>query len=175
MTSPNSVNAIFHCDHVDPYILILFTLFYCPCKVMCHPTVHLSDFLIVTKYPKVKLLSVPLSSTLLHNYKWTVTKNKKKKTQKNTTKDQSVKLTRLASSSEGQAFWLFEGRMGWCSCKLPKNLSQHCTVPDITIFPVLSCHTAAFDADAELHPEIVLLCYTINPVGLISVIRKKKT
>lgn len=66
----------------------------------------------------------------------------KKKTNSN---DQSVKLTRLASLSGGQAFWFFEGRIGWGSCKLPNNFSaQHCTVLNITVFQVYLDHTGAF-------------------------------
>lgn len=70
------------------------------------------------------------------------------KQQKKPSNDQSVKLTRPASLSEGQAFWLFEGRIGWGSCKLPNNLSaQLRTVLDITMFHVYLDHTEAFDAD----------------------------
>lgn len=74
--------------------------------------------------------------------------DQRKKQQKQPSNDQSVKVTRLTSLSERQAFWLFEGRIGWGSCKLPNNLSaQHCTVLDITMFPVYLDHTATFDAD----------------------------
>lgn len=62
--------------------------------------------------------------------------------------DQSEQLIRLASVCEGQAFWLFEGRIGWGSCKLPNNPSaRRCTALDVTMFPVYLDHAAAFDAD----------------------------
>lgn len=93
----------------------------------------------------------------------------KKKTNSN---DQSVKLTRLASLSGGQAFWLFEGRIGWGSCKLPNNLlAQHCTVLDITVFQVYLDHTEAFWCWS--FPWLshilkkVLLCYNMNPAEFI--------
>lgn len=100
----------------------------------------------------------------------------KKKTNSN---DQSVKLTRLASLSGGQAFWLFEGRIGWGSCKLPNNLSaQHCAVLDITMFQVYLDHTGVFWCWS--FPWLshilkkVLLCYDMNPAEYISLISKKQ-
>lgn len=92
--------------------------------------------------------------------------------------DQSVKLSRLASLSGGQAFWLFEGRIGLGSCKLPNNLSaQRCTALGITVFQVYLDHTQRFDAGPSLgwitSWKKVLLCYAMNPAKVISFISKK--
>lgn len=84
-------------------------------------------------------------------------------------------FTGLASLLEGQAFWLFEGRIGWGSCKLPNNLSaRRSTVLDIIMFPVYLDHIAELMQIlplTESHPEMLLLCYNINPDELISDIR----
>lgn len=123
-----------------------------------------------TKYPEVKFLSVFLSSSLAHVSKWTVTRKKKEKSWN----DQSGELKRFASLPVGQSSWLFEGRIGWGSCKVPNNLSaQRCPGLDITKFLVYWDHTAAFDADPSsgwaTSWKRVSFCYTINPVGLISI------
>lgn len=104
--------------------------------------------------------------------------NKIKKNSQNF-QDQSVGLTGLASLLEGQAFWLFEGRIGWGSCKLPNNLSaRRSTVLDIIMFPVYLDHIAELMQIlplTESHPEMLLLCYNINPDELISDIRNNKS
>lgn len=132
-------------------------------------SVRLTDFSGVTKYPEVKILSVH-SSTLLHLHKWAVTKRERErgregKKSKNTPSNvQSEKLTGLASLSEGQAFWVFEGRIGRGSCKLPNNLSALCAALDITVFQVYLDHTEAFDADPSpgwiTSWKKALLCYS---------------
>lgn len=112
--------------------------------VLCVAFIFLYE---VTCVPNILKSCSSFISTLLHIYKWTVTKTNIQTTKK-PSNDQSVKLMRPTSLSEGQTFWLFEGRIGWGSCKLPNNLSaQLCTVLDITMFHVYLDHTEAFDVD----------------------------
>lgn len=129
------------CDTVDDFC------FFCLCKVRLHLTTHLSDFLTSVMSPNILksssyLFPSPQPCCTSTNGPWP----KEKKQQPSN--GQSVKLTRLASLSEEQASLPFEGRIGWGSCKLPNKLSaHHCTVLEISVFPVYLDHISAFDAD----------------------------
>lgn len=90
--------------------------------VLCVAFIFLYEVNTCPKYPKV-LFFFHLDSFAHLQMDRDQNKHTNKKKQKNPSNDQSVKLTRPASLSEGQAFWLFEGRIGWGSCKLPNNLS----------------------------------------------------
>lgn len=106
---------------------------------------HIPEFSSESKYPEVKFLSVSLVLNAGACLQMDCDQEGEKKNPE-ATNQESLRDLRLCL--KGRGFWLFEGRIGWGSCKLPNSLfTQHRTGLDITELPVYSDQTAAFDAD----------------------------
>lgn len=121
----NSVNATC-CNTVDVYVFLVHIIL----LLMCDKISHHVAFILINQCHRiscqVKFLSVSLFPTLLHVYKWTAIQIIKQKHSHRLT----VKFRRLTSLYKGQAFWLFEGRIGLGSFKLTNNISANrSTVP----------------------------------------------
>lgn len=136
MTSLNSLycNLLWYCRCF--FIYMLFILFYCLCEGKCHPSLNLNLYFWMQQCQQI-LSQVLLTSLLLDTaacrkpFKWPISEAYK-----------------TCVCVWGVSLQLFEGRIGWGSCKLPNNLpAQHHTVLNITMSPVYLDHRAAFDGD----------------------------
>lgn len=118
----NSVNAT--CCNTDVYVFLVHIILF----LMCDKISHHVAFILINQCHRiscqVKFLSVSLFPTLL------------------------VKFRRLTSLYKGQAFWLFEGRIGWGSFKLTNNISANrSTVPAYHCVPIKSGSHNRVDVD----------------------------